>query len=95
MIASETSKDEQLAATLQKYEELSDNIKVTYVDPAVSPNFYQKYTQERISGNSVIAVCSERSKVIDYSDVYETEVDYQTYTSQPVREGSLPVRFNM
>ncbi len=82
VIASETSKDEQLAATLQKYEELSDNIQVTYVDPAVSPNFYQKYTQERISGNSVIAVCGERSKVIDYSDVYETEVDYQTYTSQ-------------
>lgn len=82
VIANESSADEQLAATLQKYGELSSNIQVTYVDPAVSPNFYQNYTQEQISRNSVIAVCKERSKVIDYSDMYETEVDYQTYSSQ-------------
>lgn len=82
VIANEASGDAQLAATLQKYRELSSNIKVTYVDPAVSPNFYQKYTQDQISGNSIIAVCKERSKVIDYSDIYETEVDYQTYSSQ-------------
>lgn len=82
VLANESSSDEQLAATLQKYKELSSNIKVTYVDPAVSPNFYQKYTQDQISGNSIIAVCGERSKVIDYSDVYETEVDYQTYSSK-------------
>lgn len=82
VLANEASGDERLAATLQKYRELSSNIKVTYIDPAVSPNFYQKYTQDQISGNSIIAVCNERSKVIDYSDIYETEVDYQTYSSQ-------------
>ncbi|MDE6969393.1 MAG: GldG family protein, partial [Eubacterium sp.] len=82
VLASESSRDEQLAATLQKYEELSSNIQVTYVDPAVSPNFYQKYTQDQISQNSLIAVCGERSKVIDYSNIYETEVDYQTYSSK-------------
>ncbi len=82
VLASETSRDEQLADTLQKYEELSDNIQVTYMDPAVSPNFYQKYTNDPISANSVIAVCGERSKIIDYSEVYETEVDYQTYSSK-------------
>lgn len=82
VIANESSGDAQLAATLQKYQELSANVKVTYVDPAVSPNFYQKYTQDQIAANSIIAVCGERSKVIDYSAVYETEVDYQTYSSQ-------------
>lgn len=82
VLASEKSRDEQLADTLQKYEELSDNIKVTYMDPAVSPNFYQKYTNDPVSANSVIAVCGERSKIIDYSEVYETEVDYQTYSSK-------------
>ncbi len=82
VLASESSRDEQLAATLQKYEELSSNIQVTYVDPAVSPNFYQKYTQDQISQNSLIAVCGERSKVIDYSNIYEMEVDYQTYSSK-------------
>lgn len=81
VLASETSGDEQLAATLAQYRELSSNIQVTYVDPAVSPNFYQKYTQDPVSSNSIIAVCKDRSKVIDYSEVYETEVDYQTYSS--------------
>ncbi len=82
VLANESSQDEQLGTTLKKYKELSSNIKLTYVDPAVSPNFYQKYTDDAVAMNSVIAVCGERSKVISYSDIYETEVDYQTYSSK-------------
>lgn len=82
VLANASSCDEQLDATLQKYEALSSKIKVDYVDPAVSPNFYQKYTQEQVANNSIIAVCGERSKVIDYSNIYESEVDYQTYQSK-------------
>lgn len=82
VLANESSGDEQLGSTLKRYEELSAKIQVTYVDPAVSPNFYQKYTQDQVSANSVIAVCGERSKVINYSDIYETSVDYETYSSQ-------------
>ncbi len=82
VLASKSSQDEQLGATLQKYAELSSKINVTYVDPAVSPNFYQNYTQDQISANSIIAVCGGRSKVIDYSDVYETTMDQQTYSSR-------------
>lgn len=82
VLANESSGDEQLGSTLKRYEELSAKIQVTYVDPAVSPNFYQKYTQDQVSSNSVIAVCGERSKVINYSDIYETSVDYETYSSQ-------------
>ena len=82
VLVNESSQDEQLGTTLTKYKELSSNIKLTYVDPAVSPNFYQKYTDEPLTMNSIIAVCGERSKVINYSDIYETEVDYQTYSSK-------------
>lgn len=82
VLANESSGDEQLGSTLKRYEELSSKIQVTYVDPAVSPNFYQKYTQDQVSSNSVIAVCGDRSKVINYSDIYETSVDYETYSSQ-------------
>lgn len=82
ILANESSQDEQLGTTLTKYKELSSNIKLTYVDPAVSPNFYQKYTNDPVTANSIIAVCGERSKVINYSDIYETEVDYQTYSSK-------------
>ena len=82
VLANEATHDEQLASTLRHYAELSPNITVTYADPAVSPNFYEKYTQDPVSVNSVIVVCNERSKVINYDSIYETEVDYQTYTSQ-------------
>jgi len=82
VLANEATQDEQLASTLRHYAELSPNITVTYADPAVSPNFYEKYTQDPVSVNSVIVVCNERSKVINYDSIYETEVDYQTYTSQ-------------
>lgn len=82
ILVNESSQDEQLETTLTKYKELSSNIKLTYVDPAVSPNFYQKYTDEPVTTNSIIAVCGERAKVVDYSDVYESEMDYQTYSSR-------------
>ncbi len=82
VLAGESSADQQLDNTLRTYEELSPKVKVTYMDPAVSPNFYQKYTQDNIPVNSIIAVCGERSKVISYSDIYESVMDYQTYTSQ-------------
>lgn len=82
VLVNESSQDAQLGATLQKYGELSSDVNVIYKDPAVSPNFYQNYTEENISINSLIVTSGERSKVIDYSDIYETEVDYQTYTSQ-------------
>lgn len=82
VLSNESSQDEQFASTLKTFGELSGKIQVTYVDPAVSPNFYQKYTQEQIPANSVIAVCGKRSKVISYSDIYETQIDYQTYSSQ-------------
>lgn len=82
VIANEDTSDEQLKSTLLKYSELSAHVQVTYVDPAVSPTFYQNYTQDQISSNSVIVVCKDRSKVIDYSDLYETSIDYQTYSQQ-------------
>lgn len=82
ILVNEASQDEQLGTTLTKYKELSSNIKLTYVDPAVSPNFYQKYTDEPVTTNSIIAVCGERTKVIPYSEIYESEMDYQTYSSR-------------
>lgn len=82
ILVNESSQDEQLETTLTKYKELSSNVRLTYVDPAVSPNFYQKYTDQPVTTNSIIAVCGERAKVIDYSEVYESEIDYQTYSSK-------------
>lgn len=82
VLISEKSKDAQIHETLERYEALSKHISVEYVDPSVNPNFYKSYTDTAPSQNSVIVVGGERSRVIDYYDLYEVEyeMDYYSYT---------------
>ena len=80
VLANENQADSMLANTLDSYEGLSSHIKVTYVDPAVNPKFYTKYTDGSISSNSVIVESSKRSRVVDYNDLYVSEFDYSTYS---------------
>ena len=80
VIVAEKSQDDTLGQTLQRYEELSDHIKVEYVDPNVNPRFYSQYT-DTISMNSLIVVSEKRNKVILYSSIYESEYDYTTGSS--------------
>ncbi|SDB07327.1 Gldg family protein [Eubacterium oxidoreducens] len=75
----ESSCDETLAKTLSRYEDASKHITVEYVDPNVSPTFYENYTDEAPTENSLFVVNGDTSKVVSYDDIYETEVDYTTY----------------
>ena len=81
VLNSEKSKDAKIDETLERYKGLSSHIKVEYVDPSTSPNFYQDYTDSAPTTNSLIVVSDSRSKVIDYNDIYdyETSMDYSTY----------------
>ena len=65
---------------LKKYEEASDHIKVETKDPVVNPKFTSEYTDEEVSSNSLIVVCEDRSKVVDYNNIYESSIDYNTYS---------------
>ena len=78
VLSSEKSADSTLAETLQRYEDLSKHLNVVYKDPAKSPNFYQQYTDSAPSQNSMIVVSDARSRVVDYSDIYEYSYDYST-----------------
>lgn len=80
-IAGENSKDTLLAQTLERFAEQSDRIQVRYVDPLVNPKFYAEYTETPVSANSLIVVSGKRSKVVDYNEIYESQLDYSTYTS--------------
>ena len=80
VINSEESADETLDTTLERYAQLSDHIQVEYKDPLVNPNFYRTFA-DAVSTNSLIVESGERAKVIDYSEIYETEFDYYTYSS--------------
>lgn len=92
VISSKDNQDETVLKTLEGYKELSSHIKVEYKDPAKYPNFFTEYTSGSINRNSLIVVSQKRSKVIDYSDLYETEIDYTTYSQNPTgydAEGQL------
>ena len=81
VIVDKDTEDTTLGQLLQNYDALSDNITVEYVNPSVNPRFHTQYTDENISVNSLIVVSEKRSKVINYSNVYETTMDYNTWTS--------------
>ncbi len=79
VLAGDEYKDENLDKTIGTIESLSKHIKVSYVDPAVNPRFYTEYASEAPSSNSIIVVGPDRSRVVDYNDIYEYEMDYTTY----------------
>lgn len=81
VIVKEDNCDTLLKQTLERYDDLTDHITVEYVDPTVNPRFHTQYTDASISMNSLIVVSDKRSKVIDYSDIYEYSYDYNTYAS--------------
>lgn len=80
VLSSESAQDTTVEKTLEQYEALSDSITVTYVDPMVNPKFHTKYTDAEITRNSLIVESDKRSKVLDYTTLYETNIDYTTYS---------------
>lgn len=80
VLADEKNADATLAETLKRYADISDRIKVEYKSPSVYPAFYSQYTETAPSSNSVIVAGANRSKVVDYSDIYEYSYDYTNYS---------------
>ena len=84
VLNSKKSEDAKIDETINRYKDLSSHIKVKYVDPATSPKFYQDYTDTTPTTNSLIIESKNRSKVIDYNDIYEYDSSsyYYGYQSQ-------------
>ncbi|MDR1797483.1 MAG: Gldg family protein [Clostridiales Family XIII bacterium] len=81
VIAAEETADVTVGSTLKDFEEASGRISVEYHDPLVSPTFYQTYSDSAVADGSLIVVCGEISRVVDYSALYVSEFDYTTYES--------------
>lgn len=81
LIAQQGSEDTTLLELLERYEGLSEHITVETRDPVLYPNFVSQYTDENLSENSVIVVGQERSRAVDFYDIYGYSVDYSTYSS--------------
>ncbi|MFR2687580.1 MAG: Gldg family protein [Roseburia intestinalis] len=80
VLAAEKNADSTLSETLQRYEDLSGHVKVSYVNPSTNPTFFQKYTTDAPTSNSLIVASDARSRVIDYNDIYEYSYDYSSYS---------------
>lgn len=81
VLASESGTDETIKQMLSRYESRSSHVQVVYKDPVKYPQFAAGYTTGSISRGSLIVESDKRSRVIDYYDMYETEIDYYTYSS--------------
>ena len=110
LVAETGSEDEKISNMLQKYAEESKHVTVEQKDPVVSPKFVSEYTDDDVASNSVIVVCGDRSKVVAYSSMYESSIDYNTYSYQTtgfdgegqitsaisyVTSDSLPILYNL
>ena len=49
-------------------------------NPDVYPTFAAQYTDAAVPNNSLIVECGDKSRYIDYSDIYLADVDYSTYS---------------
>lgn len=85
------NKDAHVDKTLRLYAENSKHIKVSYVDPDKQPDFASRYADGGLNTNSLVVVCGEKSRVIDYgssdynyadSQIYDYELDRKTYSYQ-------------
>jgi len=79
VLVSESEQNSTVEKTLNQYMDLSEHITVSYRDPSLYPNFAAKYNTDELETNSIIVEGSKRFKTINYSNLYETEIDYNTY----------------
>lgn len=70
--------DDVIENLLSKYETLSDHIEVVKKNPDVYPTFAQQYTDGTVQNNSLIVECGDKSRYIDYNDIYVGEVNVYT-----------------
>lgn len=80
VLAKESSQDTVIEKTIAKYETGSGHVTVIFKDPSLYPEFAGSYTQDTLESNSLIVESQKRYKVVSYSDLYESDIDYTTYT---------------
>jgi len=94
-IAQTNMQDAAIEELLGRYTSLNSRIKVKQIDPAVSPNFTQKYTDATLNESSLIFESDLRSYVVDYSEIYVTQysdeelMNYYYYGTVPTGSTSF------
>lgn len=91
----EASKDATIDRILQEYRELNKNIKIEYKDPEKAPKFYEQYTDQIPTINSLFMETQTAKRYVDSNDMYvsdyvynENTQNYDTTTSYDI-EGQI------
>ena len=71
--------DENISELLLKYASFSDKLSVSVIDTSLYPNFYQDFTDEEPSDNSIIVSGDRRYRVIDFYEIYTASSDEYAY----------------
>ena len=74
--------DSIVARMLSKYKDASPHIKIEYKSPELYPDFGTKYGADSSQTGSIIVEGSKRYKLIPNGNLYETELDYTTYSQK-------------
>lgn len=77
-IAREGTEDETIGKLLDRYKNMSKHISVKTLDPDIYPTVVQQYT-DSASNNSLVVVSGERSRYLDYYEIYEHDYEYSEY----------------
>lgn len=76
VLADYTEQDSTIQTTLESMAEYNSNISFTNVSPTENPTFFTAYTDVNPTDNSLIVLCGNKSKIIDYYDCYQITYNY-------------------
>lgn len=80
VLSTESSMSQDVVQMLKRYEDYSKKqIQVEYVDTSANPTFANQYTDVSLSPGSLIVAGEKRSKCIDYTELYLSELSYETF----------------
>lgn len=85
------SADDYISQLLERYNDLTDRIAVSTIDPVINPNFASQYTSGQVNNNSLVVVSGARSFYLDYYSIYV--YDYMLYNATG-NEQDIQVEFD-
>ena len=79
-IVQSDKEDDVIENLLDKYESLSEHIKVVKKNLDIYPTFAEQYTKESVQNNSLVVECGDRSRFISYDDIYLYDANMSSYS---------------
>jgi len=70
VVAQSGTEDDRIMELLARYQEVSDKISVSTVDPVVNPNFTSAYTNGSVSNSSLIVISGNKDYYLDFYSIY-------------------------